>query len=183
MLGGASLEKSEEFGIPSGRMTRDPCKTLSIYVTNSRHLMKSLPWSPSQDLQLESSRRPSSSLNLPTPLFGHPCNLLCAAPCAHFAPSPQAEKISSTWVLPKDYCKKDPCNFNTEMFVSKVGNPCPTLGELPASRILYTLLVGKTVRNRQGKILYTQLLKSWPTLGQLLVNSPPHGKLQGSSLQ
>ena len=21
-----------------------------------------------------------------------------------------------------------PCNFNTEMFVSKVGNPCPTLG-------------------------------------------------------
>ena len=26
----------------------------------------------------------------------------------------------------------------------------------------------KTVRNRQGKILYTELLKSWPALGQLL---------------
>ena len=30
-------------------------------------------------------------------------------------------------VLPADCCKKDPCNFNMEMFVSKVGNPCPTL--------------------------------------------------------
>ena len=41
----------------------------------------------------------------------------------------------------------------------------------------------KTVRNRQGKILYTELLKSWSTLGQFLANSPSHGKLQGSSLQ
>ena len=40
-----------------------------------------------------------------------------------------------------------------------------------------------TVRNRPSKILYTELLKSCPTLGQLLANSPPHGKLQGSSLQ
>ena len=41
----------------------------------------------------------------------------------------------------------------------------------------------KTVQNRQGKILYAELLKNWPTLGQLIANSPPHGKLQGSSLQ
>ena len=41
----------------------------------------------------------------------------------------------------------------------------------------------KTVRNRPSKILYTDLLKSWPTLSQLLADSPPHGKLQGSSLQ
>ena len=41
----------------------------------------------------------------------------------------------------------------------------------------------KTVRNHPSKILYTELLKSSPTLGQLLANSPPHGKLQGSSLQ
>ena len=27
--------------------------------------------------------------------------------------------------------------------MSKVGNPCPTLGRLPASRILYALLVGE----------------------------------------
>ena len=38
-------------------------------------------------------------------------------------------------MLPGDYCKKDPCNFNTEVFVLKVGNPCPTLGQLLASRI------------------------------------------------
>ena len=40
------------------------------------------------------------------------------------------------WVLPEDLCNENPCNFNTEMFVSKVGNPYPTLGQLPASRIL-----------------------------------------------
>ena len=42
-----------------------------------------------------------------------------------------------------DCCKKDPCNLNTERFVSKVGNPCPTLGQLLASRIVYALLVGE----------------------------------------
>ena len=41
----------------------------------------------------------------------------------------------------------------------------------------------KTVQNSPSKILYTELVKSWPTLGQLLANSPPHGKLQASSLQ
>ena len=45
------------------------------------------------------------------------------------------------WVLPEDYYKKDPCNFNTEMFVSEVGNPYPTLGHLLASRISYALFV------------------------------------------
>ena len=39
----------------------------------------------------------------------------------------------------------------------------------------------KTARNSQSKILYTELLKSWPTLGKPLANSLPHGKLQGSS--
>ena len=34
----------------------------------------------------------------------------------------------------------DPCNFNTEMFMSKIGNLCPTLGQPAASRILCTLL-------------------------------------------
>ena len=49
--------------------------------------------------------------------------------------------VGGYWVLPEDYCKKDLCNFNTEMFVSKVGNPCPTLGQLLGNRILYALLV------------------------------------------
>ena len=31
--------------------------------------------------------------------------------------------FSENWVLTEDYCKKDPCNCNTEMFVSKVGQP------------------------------------------------------------
>ena len=51
--------------------------------------------------------------------------------------------VCKTWVLPEDYCKKDPCNFNAEIFVPKVGNPCLTLGQLLASRILYALLVGE----------------------------------------
>ena len=50
---------------------------------------------------------------------------------------------------------------------------------LLASRILYALLV----RKRQGKILHTELLKSWSTLGQLFADSASHGKLQRTSLQ
>ena len=61
------------------------------------------------------------------------------------------------------------------MFVSKVGNPCPTLGELLASRILYALLVEEPVRNHQVKILYTELLKSWSTLGQSAPTLQPMG--------
>ena len=62
--------------------------------------------------------------------------------------TPSQEKTfpnaDACWVLPEDLCKKDPCNFNTEMFVSKVGNPCPALGlDDLASRILYALLVGE----------------------------------------
>ena len=37
----------------------------------------------------------------------------------------------------------------------------------------------KTARNRPSKILYTELLKSWPTLGQLLAISPPMGSCKG----
>ena len=79
--------------------------------------------------------------------------------------------------------KKDPCNFNTEMFVSKVGQLMSNSWSTSSQHFVHTLGRRKTARNRQGKILYTELLKSWPTLGQLLANSPPHGKLQGSSLQ
>ena len=83
--------------------------------------------------------------------------------------------------------RKTPAISTRKCSCQKLANRCPTLGQLLGSRILYVLLVGKTVRNllrnRQGKILYTELLKSWPTLGQLLDNSPPHGNLQGSSLQ
>ena len=43
------------------------------------------------------------------------------------------------------------CNFNTEMFVSKVGNPCPILGQLLARQILYGLLVGEKLGSRPGK--------------------------------
>ena len=73
---------------------------------------------------------------------------------------------SPSWVgrnlgVARGLLQEKPCNFNTEMFVSKVGQPCPTFGQLLASRILYALLVGKKQHDRQGKILYTELLKSW----------------------
>ena len=64
--------------------------------------------------------------------------------------------------------------------MSKVGHPLSnswsTSGQPDFVR---TLGRRKTVRNRQGKILYTELLKSWPTLGQLLANSPPMGSCRG----
>ena len=92
--------------------------------------------------------------------------------------------LAENWVLPEDLCKKDPCNFNTEIFVSKVGQLMSNSWSTSSQPdFVHALGRRKTARNRQGKILYTELLKSWPTLGQLLANSPPHGKLQGSSLQ
>ena len=71
-------------------------------------------------------------------------------------------------VLPEDYCKKDPCNFNMEMFVSKVGNPCPTLGQLLSSRILYleensTKSPGKDFVHRVAQ----KLVNSWSSPRQL----------------
>ena len=65
-----------------------------------------------------------------------------------------------------------PCKFNTEVFVSEVGNPCPTLGQLLASQILYALVVGDKQHEIARQDSYTELLKSWSTLGQFLANSP-----------
>ena len=79
----------------------------------------------------------------------------------------------------EDYCKKDPCNFNTEMFMSKVGNPCPTLGQLLASRILYALLVGETQYEIARARFCTQ---SCSKVGQILVNSSPTPHPLGSCI-
>ena len=86
--------------------------------------------------------------------------------------SPVTFGVNFVWVLPEDYCRKGPRNFNTEMFVTKVGNPYPTLGQLPASRILYVLLVGEKQYEIARTRFCTELLKSWSTLGQFLANSP-----------
>ena len=99
------------------------------------------------------------------------CRLHCATrPTTALPPVHIRDEQHKFWVLPEDYCKRDPCNFNTEMLVSIVGNPCPTLGQLLASRILYALLVGEkqheTARARFCK-------KSCSEVGQLLVNSSP----------
>ena len=83
----------------------------------------------------------------------------------------------TVWVLPVDYCKKGPCNFNTEIFVSKVGNPCPTLGQLLASRILYALLAGEKQYEIDQARFCTQ---SCAKVGQLLVNSSPTPHRMGS---
>ena len=41
---------------------------------------------------------------------------------------------------PEDYCEKDPCSTR-KCSCQKLANPCPTLGQLLASRVLYALLV------------------------------------------
>ena len=87
------------------------------------------------------------------------------------------------WVLPEDYCKKDPCNFNMEMFVPKVSSPCTTLGQLLANRILYAFLVGENRMKSPGQDFARFCAQSCSEVGQFLANSPSHGKLQGSSLQ
>ena len=73
--------------------------------------------------------------------------------------------------------RKTPCNFNTEMFVSKVGHPYPTLGQLPTSRILYGLLVGE----KQYEIARARFCtQSRSKVVQLLVNSSPTPHPMGS---
>ena len=68
-----------------------------------------------------------------------------------------------------------PLQFNTEMFVSKVGNPCPRLGQLLACRILYALLAGE----KQYEIAKARFCsQSCSKVCQLLANSSttPHPK-------
>ena len=75
----------------------------------------------------------------------------------------QVSRVATlVWVLPEDCCKKDPCNFKTEMFVSKVGSPNMSNSWSTSSQpdFLHTLGRKRTVRNRPSKILYTELLKS-----------------------
>ena len=79
--------------------------------------------------------------------------------------------------LTEDYCKKVPCKFNTEIFVSQVGNPCPTLGQLLGSQILYSLLVGGT-QHEIGRARFST--QSCSKVGQLLVNSSPTPHPMGS---
>ena len=57
------------------------------------------------------------------------------------------------------------------MFVSKVGNPCPTLGQLLVSRILYALLVGENSTKSPGQDFVhrvaQKLANSWSIPRQL----------------
>ena len=77
-----------------------------------------------------------------------------------------------------------PLQFNAEMFVPKVGNPRPTLGQLLASQILYALLVGEKQHEIARARFCTQSCpKGWPTLGSIPCNSPPMKGCIGSSLQ
>ena len=63
------------------------------------------------------------------------------------------------------------------MFLSKVGNRCPTLGQLLASRILYALLGGE----KQYEIAQARFCtQSCSNVGQLLVNSLPTPHPMGS---
>ena len=73
--------------------------------------------------------------------------------------------------------RETPCNFNTEKKVSRVGSPCPPLGQLLASRILYALLVEEKQYEMARARFYTQ---SCSKVGQLLVNSSPTPHSMGS---
>ena len=70
-----------------------------------------------------------------------------------------------------------PLQFNVEIFVSEVGNPCPTLGQLLTSRILYALLVWEKQHEIARARFCTQ---SCSKVGQLLVNSSPTPHPMGS---
>ena len=75
-------------------------------------------------------------------------------------------------VLPEDYCKKDPCNFSTEVFVSWVGNPCQTIYWSASSEPDFVLSF--SVGEKQHEIARARLCtQSCLKVGQLLVTSSP----------
>ena len=82
-------------------------------------------------------------------------------------------------VLPEDCCKTGPCNFNTEMFVKSWQPMSNSWSTSSQPNYVHALGRRKTARKRRAKIWYTELLKSWPTIGQFLANSPRRGTLQG----
>ena len=132
-----------------------------------------MPSEFTQPSEIPCTMRLVEAIRKPIKVVGALAHLHCVESCVflwhrHFIKSACANLVS--WLLPEDYCKKGPCNFNMEMFVSKVGNPYPTLGQHLASRILYALLVAE----RQHEIATARFCtQSCSQVGQLLVNSSP----------
>ena len=73
--------------------------------------------------------------------------------------------------------RKTPAVSTRKCSCQKLANPCPTLGQLLASRILYKLLLGE----KQHEIAQARLCtQSCSKVGQLLVNSSPTPHPMGS---
>ena len=70
-----------------------------------------------------------------------------------------------------------PCNFNTEMFVSKVGQPLSNSWPTSSQPDLHALLVGEKQYEIAKARFFTQ---SCSKVGQLLVNSSPTPHPMGS---
>ena len=74
----------------------------------------------------------------------------------------------------EDYCKKDPCTFNMEMLVSKVGNPCPTLVNfLPAWKEKNSM---KSPKQDFVHRVAQKLVNSWSFIANS-TSGMSHGKL------
>ena len=72
---------------------------------------------------------------------------------------------------------KTPAISTRKCSCQKLANPCPTLGQLLASRILYALLVGE----KQHGIARARFgIQSYSKVGRLLVNSTPTPHPMGS---
>ena len=80
------------------------------------------------------------------------------------------------WVLPEDYCKKDPCNFSAEMFVSKVGQPLSNSWST-SSQPDFVRDFGRRKTVQKSPRFCTQ---SCSKVGQLLFNSSPTPHPMGS---
>ena len=71
--------------------------------------------------------------------------------------------------------RKTPAISTRKCLYQKLANPCPILGQLLASQILYKLLVGENIgRRKQYEIAQARFCtQSCSKVGQLLVNSLP----------
>ena len=71
------------------------------------------------------------------------------------------------WVLPEDYCKKDPCSFNTELFVSKLAKPgistilCDSSINFLEFPCLSVIVPSMSEEFLESWWTYRQLVESW----------------------
>ena len=128
-----------------------------------------LPWSSLAALRVFVSRRRSAKVKHPTDNYYLPYKPIPPKRGGRFTPLIGCCQSTTARKTPAISTRKCSCQ--------KLANRCPTLGQLPASRILYALWVGE----KQYEIAKARFCtQGCSKVSQLLVNSSPTPRPMGS---